>query len=723
VANNQLIHTQAARWPPLPGFRQKLTVLSVLFAALISIFIQSPSSAQAAGATVINNDRNFQIDIQDSADLGDHSILLFNTRPVRGQAHLSEECSLNFFILDLQVDLENLEPNLLIENFCHFSVMATKVLSNGDVVIVAGDQVETWRPGSGKVSEWSLRGIEVLTGGGQTVNQLDVARNGKLVVVKSISRKRGDVDSASGTLLGLSAAGKTTWQTVLQEPGVLLSIMDVWAAEDGGALLHIEARAMSGGHIPGADAPEGAVTISQNRLYRVSPDGELPVPIIIGSMTVLDMSNPLPPFPDMSTDPAGYQAEFKRRSELTKSEIYTAGNLLGHPRSDGATDVMLGHNSGRAHFFRIGRDGKVLLDIVLDEIIATEGLRNWVDFSASEKQIILFGSIGTKKDRLSQGAFSWIEIPGLEVETRYAPLDSLGLEAVKSAGDEQLQYLDHNPTHRVQLLASRAGLPVAVSLVYRSRRQAIQIDEGHKQLTLYTETRDQHMAQVAKKERRNQRKAEREARKESINTDMAKSIGVSDKEFAAMSNREKKEAMVRSGDMNALMEMAAKQSQPTLQQMAQQQAAQPDGGQGGIPADMQAQMAAAFAAAGIDPSSIPGMQIAVPGTVQAAKSTSSASSVTSKITAGIEPDAGNILPVDSSGRGYIEFENADEMFTTLVIFNRKVGTELLKKDYEDGSIYEYIDFSRFNLPLDHIGVIFRDLNQQTLADLTPAVVN
>jgi hypothetical protein len=58
---------------------------------------------------------------------------------------------------------------------------------------------------------------------------------------------------------------------------------------------------------------------------------------------------------------------------------------------------------------------------------------------------------------------------------------------------------------------------------------------------------------------------------------------------------------------------------------------------------------------------------------------------------------------------------------TLLIFNRQSGEELMKKDYADGVIYEYVDFSQFRLPLEQIGVIYRDISGMILKDLTPVV--
>jgi hypothetical protein len=56
-----------------------------------------------------------------------------------------------------------------------------------------------------------------------------------------------------------------------------------------------------------------------------------------------------------------------------------------------------------------------------------------------------------------------------------------------------------------------------------------------------------------------------------------------------------------------------------------------------------------------------------------------------------------------------------------LIFDRTSGKELLKKDYADGLIYEYVDFSRFNLPPEKIGVIYREASGAIVKDLTPTI--
>ena len=81
----------------------------------------------------------------------------------------------------------------------------------------------------------------------------------------------------------------------------------------------------------------------------------------------------------------------------------------------------------------------------------------------------------------------------------------------------------------------------------------------------------------------------------------------------------------------------------------------------------------------------------------------------------------NALAVDSNQRAVIEYYNADGRLITLLIFNRQTGAELFKKDYPNGVIYETVDFSQYGLPLEQIGVLYREIAGMILKDLTPVV--
>lgn len=673
------------------------------------------SLAVAAGFTVENSDRNKLIEILDVLNGQGKAAVLYSTRPQRDQAHQSERCSLNVYLLELQRGLVVSRPVTVAENYCASVFTEAKLLSNGDVLLVAGDEVETWRPGNGKISQWSLGALDALAGKWSRVNEsgafIIADDAGQLVFTRNYHRKRGDKTSSSGLVAGFDSEGKIRWRLELHEPGVLLGIIDAWATPDGGALLHLVAHSMDdGAAIPGTEAPAGSMSISQNRLYRVLANGEMAAPIVIASFQMIDFSNPAA-VPDMATDPEGFQAFLEGAGEQDKAAAWAAGDVVARPGTGDVMDVVLGAQSREARLLRIGRGGQVLLDADLTHIIEEEGLPRWVDFSSDTSRIFIFGSLGTRRNRLPQGYVSRIELPSGPALTRLAPLKEPGLKEAQAAGDEDRQYLEHNPSHQPQRVAMLADTPVTISLVWRSRRQAIQIDEIERQSVVYTEARDERRAAQAKEAKRAQRKADREAGKQSINREMAAAIGVSDEEYAAMSNSERKEAMVRSGDMAALMAAANQQAAAAMQQMQAQQSASGAAMTPEMTAAL-AQAQQAMASAGM---TVPGVP-SVSGNIQPAVKHGEVNDSTT----GSMPE--NSVPLDVNLHGTIEYEHPDGSATTLVILDRQSGKELLRKYYADGSVYEYLDFGHYQLPLDRIGVILSDDSVGQLRDLTPIKV-
>ena len=127
-----------------------------------------------------------------------------------------------------------------------------------------------------------------------------------------------------------------------------------------------------------------------------------------------------------------------------------------------------------------------------------------------------------------------------------------------------------------------------------------------------------------------------------------------------MSNRERKETMLRNGDMNPMM--AA-----TQKQMAQAQ-----------------QTLTALNKRMANPSSDTDTQTHA------------------------------VIRLNEHRRGLVEFHHPDGDLVTLLISNRVTGEELLKTSYPDGTVLAYIDFSRFALPLDKIRVVYLAEDQKVL---------
>ena len=80
---------------------------------------------------------------------------------------------------------------------------------------------------------------------------------------------------------------------------------------------------------------------------------------------------------------------------------------------------------------------------------------------------------------------------------------------------------------------------------------------------------------------------------------------------------------------------------------------------------------------------------------------------------------GDVIELDGSDGAFLEFESADGEPMTLLVFDRQNGAELLKNEYPDGVIYDYVNFGQFGRPMEQIGVRYSDASGTELAELTP----
>ena len=249
------------------------------------------------------------------------------------------------------------------------------------------------------------------------------------------------------------------------------------------------------------------------------------------------------------------------------------------------------------------------------------------------------------------------------------------------------------------MLTSLGGVPLAVGIGYLKGRNTLRLNEATEDLVVFTEVYDERQAKMAKEKARQQRKVDRDAARQGMNADLAAAVGMSPEDFAALSNKERKEKMIREGDPNATMAAIMKQVQSAQQSMAAsgatpEQAAQMQA------AMVQVQQMMQGGGAGMPGTVMPGASTAAPASAQSAK-----------------PEA--VLTVDSLLRGHIQYQNAGGKAAIMSVINRQTGDELLKKEYADGVINEYISLGRYELPLEQIGVIIKNTRGEVLEDLTP----
>ena len=97
----------------------------------------------------------------------------------------------------------------------------------------------------------------------------------------------------------------------------------------------------------------------------------------------------------------------------------------------------------------------------------------------------IFGTLGLQETRLPQGYASQLDLTSQQLTTRLAPLEGPGLEAAIQARDAERRFLEHDPAQQAQLLARLDGKPLLVSLIKRSRKQALQLTEVDDSLQTY----------------------------------------------------------------------------------------------------------------------------------------------------------------------------------------------------------------------------------------------
>ncbi len=415
---------------------------------------------------------------------------------------------------------------------------------------------------------------------------------------------------------------------------------------------------------------------------------------------------------DVASMRPGSQEDLQKFFESQKNAKPESIKMLSaRPREGGGFDVLFhrkGGVKGRAgHFlYRIAADGSLQSETVLGDHLEDYGLEKWTDFYISDQQLILLGrvmatqhGVQSRRTKWMQNVVSWVDLDTGMPVSRLIPLDQRYLEAAMNSGDEGRQYLEGQPGGEPVMLTSLGGVPLSVGIGYLKGRNTLRLNEATEDLVVFTEVYDERQVKMAKEKARQQRKVDRDAARQGMNADLAAAVGMSPEDFAALSNKERKEKMIREGDPNAMMAAIMKQVQS---------AQQPTAASGATP-EQAAQMQAAMVQV---QQMMQGGGAGMPGTVMPGAPNPSAAAAQSS-----KPEA--VLTVDALMRGHVQYKHAGGKAAIMTVINRQTGDELLKKEYADGVINEYISLSRYKLPLEQIGVIIKDISGEVLEDLTP----
>ncbi|MEJ8568636.1 hypothetical protein [Elongatibacter sediminis] len=678
-------------------------ILSALMACL------TPAIAAASAGLHIPPDTNSRVLLLNARPAGDTTRVLYATYPDRGDARFGERCAVAAHVATVPPALEPVAAETVSTNLCDMLGLSGTLLANGEAVLVNADGIGRWRDGGSP--EWlnfsalpALRGVEVDPA--NAGHRIDINRNGELLVAWVDYSGAGgrDADTTVRAVRTASVAGlpgPESWRAESSQPGIRLSLLGAWIGEAGGALTHIN------------QAPNDGSSIALNEaLVPFDAGGQAGEPIVIAADRQPTLEQQTAVGGDLQ----------KLQALLKDSYSESIRQLTTRARAGGGFDVLFDRSSGKdsheGHFLlRIGPDGAVTAEHNLTAAIVPHGLDDWKDFRIDRDALILLSRVSAtqagitgRRSQYPQNVVSWIPLAGGAPVSRLLPLNRQYLQAVMAARDEELQNLADRPGGPPLALSVLNGQPLAISETYRSRRFALQFDTAADDLPQYTEAYDDLQAKQAKAQARAARKADREARSEAMNAKLAEASGMSPEEFAQLSNRERKEQMLRHGDMDAIMAAA-------MEQMAAVQQAMGANGQAAAGMSPEAAAAMQQAMAAMAQGMAPGMagNAAASGNAVAGTATATPGANTAGTAAADE----NRLEVGANGRAFIEYDSPDGQPLTLLIEDRNDNRELLRRLYADGSIYENIDFNTFGVPLERIAVKYVDASGATLRDLTP----
>jgi len=222
---------------------------TVLLLALGSTF------AWATGNILVPDDSNSRITVENAVVKGDETTLFYFTSPERGDPNAGMPCPLNYYSIKLKPGLPSVKADTVAKGICGGLFQKSRLLDNGDTLIIARDRLERWRIGKklNSTTFSSIKGLEKL---GVTTDRMgaqffDIAPDGSVVLL---------VQSTSMLMAALKPDGSVRWKVKFAGGAAGTAVERVWAAPDGSALLYVNALSSGLAHM-------------ESQLHFISADG------------------------------------------------------------------------------------------------------------------------------------------------------------------------------------------------------------------------------------------------------------------------------------------------------------------------------------------------------------------------------------------------------------------------------------------------------------------
>lgn len=459
---------------PVPG----KILLVLLCCGAISCL--APADAGASDNLIVPGDRNSGLTVENAVVRGRQSALFYFTWPNLGDPLSGNDCALNYYQVVLKPGLPSLDPQPVANGVCHGLIQKSRLLDNGDALMILGKRMERWRDGE-MLDSTPFTAIEDM---GSLAGFLDMYEPEAF----SIS-PRGHIATAVVTPVSgsSSGSGRHTFNAIVISP-------------DQSLLWRSEVR-VSGFSTPGivVAAPDGSALFQYGgALHIFDPQGTEALLRLAGDAGEID------PQQTGSMSPAEMQAYFQRMATSHPAEI---ARLSAYPADNGGFHVLYEIKGGApgeegTFLVQVSSAGVVSSEVALGDRLHQLQLENWKDFRVSGRHLYLLGqvlavqpAVQSKRKRYMQNVVSMIDLDSKAIRSRLVPLDQRYLEAAMNAGDAEIQYLSGLPGGKPALLTVLNGVPVDVSVGSVSQRQVLRIHEAAGNLAAWNPTADQRMAE------------------------------------------------------------------------------------------------------------------------------------------------------------------------------------------------------------------------------------